>query len=79
MTKSPLGDTAIELKYLFLVDYLEVFLSSLSLPPCKSFLHSITPLIELASWSHMWIWPFSDVVIKSLPFGWKSVYNTSEL
>ena len=51
ITNSPLGDILIELKCLFLVEFLDVYLSFLSLPPSKSFLHSIIPLMPLASWS----------------------------
>jgi len=42
--KSPFGDMDIELKCLFLVEFLAVTLSSLNLPPATSCLQSIVPI-----------------------------------
>ena len=79
ITKSPFGLIARDVKCLFLVEFLAVFLSSYNLPPAISYLHSINDLILPSSVSHKNAWPPKVVDISSfLTLGWKSQVTTSD-
>lgn len=78
-TKSPFGLIDIAPRCLFLVEFLAVILSSLSLPPERSSLHSMIPMGFPVSASQISSCPLKVVDTTSFSFGWKSTYNTSEL